>query len=316
MTRLLSLVRSSRRQTGSLPITLRVMGNWSGSNKENELHWSQDTADAVLYRDDGKWWLSRSMDTDDEWRQQELGDVPVDQAVKQADQILWTEFADYHEVRETAELRAGAKEAYAAWQADLQSEELEQDYFDKMDRLDINLAERGLERGEDIDEEIPLRDLSEFGIGERIRNALRDRNEDGMIRIPWPRDKNGPYAVEVKQPGHEPQYLSAAGIRDEGPLLNKITEAAQFERRGEANYFGHITSQHVDGNIAIVRESEALAYEQQRQSHEDMRTVLNLANEIEDRTPAEDEAIGRVTQSLDWASDHSLNWSQDLGRGR
>jgi hypothetical protein len=152
---------------------------------------------------------------------------------------------------------------------------------------------------------------------ERIQGALRDRNEDGMIRIPWPRpDKNGPYVVEVKQPGHEAQYLSTAGIRDEGPLLNKITEAAQFERRRDAKYFGHITSQYVDGNIGVVRESEALAYEQQRQSHEDMRTVLNLANEIEDRTPAEDEAIGRVTQSLDWASDHALNWSQDLGRGR
>jgi hypothetical protein len=57
---------------------------------------------------------------------------------------------------QTVALREEVREAYDAWQADLGDYELEREYFDKMDRLDINLAERGLERGEDIDEEIPL----------------------------------------------------------------------------------------------------------------------------------------------------------------
>jgi hypothetical protein len=72
------------------------------------------------------------------------------------------------------------------------------------------------------------------------------------------------------------------------------------------------------------------------QSYYDMQTVLNLANEIEDRAPHEQAAIDRMTealqqhpmfeqdrldqelpsQSLDWASDRSQNQSQNRGRGR
>jgi len=48
---------------------------------------------------------------------------------------------------QTVELRAEVKEAYAAWQGDVDNYELEEEYFDKLDRLDHNLSERGLERG-------------------------------------------------------------------------------------------------------------------------------------------------------------------------
>jgi hypothetical protein len=78
-------------------------------------------------------------------------------------------------------------------------------------------------------------------------------------------DKKGPYVVEVTQAGQEPQYLSAAGIHDDGPLLDKIAEAAEFDRKGDARYFAHITGQHVDGSIAVVRQSEAQARDLARQ---------------------------------------------------
>jgi hypothetical protein len=60
---------------------------------------------------------------------------------------------------QTVELRAEAKEAYAAWQADVDDYELEGEYFDKLDRLDHNLAERGLGRGDELDAELPLNEV-------------------------------------------------------------------------------------------------------------------------------------------------------------
>ena len=90
-----------------------------------------------------------------------------------------------------------------------------------------------------------------------------------MIRIPWRRDPKGPDVVEVTPPGGEPQYLSAAGIRDEGPMVDKITEAAQFESKGDAKYFAHLAGKHlehgqgeegvppVDSKIKVVTENAA-----------------------------------------------------------
>ena len=57
----------------------------------------------------------------------------------------------------TDALREEVMAAYEAWENDLQNTELENEYFFKMDKLDGYLAYRGLERGEDIYEEIPLR---------------------------------------------------------------------------------------------------------------------------------------------------------------
>jgi hypothetical protein len=76
---------------------------------------------------------------------------------------------------ESAELRAEVKEAYAAWQADLSNDELEQDYFDKLTDLDRNLTERGLERGENIDEELPLG--TSLGEGRNLDRPSFDRSE-------------------------------------------------------------------------------------------------------------------------------------------
>jgi hypothetical protein len=75
------------------------------------------------------------------------------------------------DIEATQELRAETQAAYDAWQQDLQSTELENDYFEKLTDLDRILAERGLERGESIDEEIPLRSLDQL-LGQSLDQSL------------------------------------------------------------------------------------------------------------------------------------------------
>jgi hypothetical protein len=150
-----------------------------------------------------------------------------------------------------------------------------------------HLAERKVER--------PV----EKSILDQLRGRI-DRNEDGMIWIPWFKDRNGPYVVQIiTAPGIEPQYLSAAGMHDQGPVIDKITEAAEFDRKGDAKYFAHILGQHIDGEIVILPESHAKWHNEVRQSRKDMQTVVNLASEIEDRSPEEQQALDRLTESLE-----------------
>jgi hypothetical protein len=169
--------------------------------------------------------------------------------------------------------------------------------------------------------DVPDRLVERFGPTQdvsrgRIRDVLRDRNEDGMIRFPWSRNEKGPYVVQISDK-EGVEYLSRAGMEEIlAPTFDTIEKAAIFPVKRDAQHFAEIAGHQFDGNIAVVTESEAQAHGQQRQSHEDMRTVINLANQIEDKTPTERQAIDRVTQSLDWASDRSLNRSQDRGRGR
>jgi hypothetical protein len=270
------------------------MGNWSGSNNENELHWSQDTADASLYRDDGKWWLSRSMDIDDEWRHQELGDMSIDEAVKQAEEILWTEFFDYHELAtQTVELRAEVNEAYVAWQADVQSEGLERDYFDKLDRLDHNLAERGLERGEDINEEIPLREQE----NPMSPSHGWDARDDGTA-YHWS-DNNGVDVWVTKE--HRNRWQMTYTLDHDSPTfhadLGKTRQVHTALDRAE-----------------LVIED---AHQQVDQTYQDMQTLVNLANEVDDRTPQEQAAIDRVTEVIqEHPLQRSLNRSIDRSLGR
>ena len=72
------------------------------------------------------------------------------------------------------------------------------------------------------------------------------------------------YVVEVTQPGHETKYLSANGINDEGPLLDNFSDAAQFQRKEDARHFANITKRHVDGNPAVVHQSDSVAYKQEQ----------------------------------------------------
>jgi Domain of unknown function (DUF3846) len=157
-------------------------------------------------------------------------------------------------------------------------------------------------------------------------------NEDGMIRIPWPRDRKGPYVIEVTEPGGEQRYLSAAGLHNDGPMVDALSEAATFERKGDAKHFAFLAHDHithhgehdfdVDTTITVVAERKAL--EQQRvvgcERYEeprihpviqgDLRNVVKLASEIEDRTPHEQASLDRLQQSLDQSLDNGPGWSR------
>jgi hypothetical protein len=303
------------------------MGNWSGSNEPDEYHWSQDEADAVVWKEDNRWKLGFSLDYQSPWVRRDLG--PLDspkQAIRQAEELIKLGYS--------TEEYLGHREAAR----------------------------------------------------EKIQSVLRNRNEDGMIRLPW-RDK-GPYVVQMSQDG-QTKYLSRAGMEDLGPGFDTIDQAATFENKRDAQHFAGIATRHFEGDIAVVRESEAKAqevkrlwyraaherggnawhresdveidgepsysrasiwqnkqtgkwemevkegygrpwegqfigepdsleealtraeevfqeFEERLRIHEDLRTVINLANEVEDRTVEEQASLERLQRSLERSPDRSL----------
>jgi hypothetical protein len=207
---------------------------------------------------------------------------------------------------ETVVLRAEVREALAAWEGDVDDYELERAYFDKMDRLDHNLAERGLERGEDIDEELPLREFQEQeqSTPDKIREAFSDHNEDGMIRFPWFKDRAE--TSESSSPNWTAKEVDGRTVyyRTQG-------EAVVWKDRGRwaMDYAVDPRSPTTHADLGRTRSVEnALnradltimsAQVQLHQSYEDVRTVVNLAREVEDITPTEQGAIDRLQEAID-----------------
>jgi hypothetical protein len=179
----------------------------------------------------------------------------------------------------TVALRAEVREALAAWQADINNYELELDYFDKMDRLDINLAERGLERGEDIDEELPLRDFH--------------TQEDRMSPSPkWE-------AAQSQDGGTEYHFidsnLDATVWKDHGHW--KVAFSLDAASPWIHADLGRTRS--VDKALNRAELTIMSAQVEVHQSYEDVRNVVNLAKEVEDRTPAEQASLDRLQESID-----------------
>jgi Domain of unknown function (DUF3846) len=97
----------------------------------------------------------------------------------------------------------------------------------------------------------------------RIRNTVRDRNEDGMIRLPW-RDK-GPYVVQRTDDGST-DYLSRAGMEDLGPAFDTIEAAAIFEIKNDARHFAAIADNQgiaEGGKLKVIPQREAVEQVQQ-----------------------------------------------------
>jgi hypothetical protein len=129
-------------------------------------------------------------------------------------------------------------------------------------------------------------------------------------RLPWSRSEEEPtwYVLEIDNPnGLGKLYMSRAGMEyDDAPVWDTLDKATTtFER--DAHGFAQMVQPPLPG-LRPVPLKEA-------QRREDLQNVVNLANEVEDRTPHEQASVERLQQSLDWASDRSLNWSQDRGRG-
>jgi hypothetical protein len=123
---------------------------------------------------------------------------------------------------QTVALREEVREAYQAWQADIHDVELSLDYFDKLDRLDHNLAERGLERGEHIDEELPARWLDqseheiEGGLSAEQIKAIFDERAAIMDLVEAIADDAAPERIEALVERYEEaaQVRRALGLTD------------------------------------------------------------------------------------------------------
>jgi hypothetical protein len=379
---------------------VRAMGNWSRSINEHgeyDYDWSQDEADAVVYQHEGKWKLSYSMGYDEEWKQQDLPNATSsDSAIKQANPILWTKFYQHVEdqreqpverdviAEQTVELRAEVKEAYAAWQADPADTGLEYDYFDKLDRLDINLAERDLQRGDDIDEELPLDRAGWDDLNARLRThglvaAYKrgelqarpdDRDElydllggqivrvtDSSISDDWGEARPEDLAELVRK--WEPSHILPSSNDEASVAKADLSDALERDGvttpdeervtggpdptlwyRGHGDAEGHhqwwgenaqATMWKEDGRWLMhftLDEGEAIhvdlgktrfvqrAYDRANrvldtaQSAEDVRNVVNLANEVEDRTAGEQASLARFQQSLDQSLGGGPGWSR------
>ena len=62
----------------------------------------------------------------------------------------------YGAAEQSEAMRTEVREAYDEWMRVTTNWENEREYFYRLDKLDDQLASRGLERGDDLDEEVPL----------------------------------------------------------------------------------------------------------------------------------------------------------------
>jgi hypothetical protein len=130
-------------------------------------------------------------------------------------------------------------------------------------------------------------------------------------RWPWSRSEEEPtwYVLEIDNPnGNGKLYMSREGMENEAvPIWDTLDKAAITNERSAQGFAQWFTPP--PPGLRPVPEHEA-------RHREDLQTVINLANVVEDRTLQEQTSLDRLQQSLDWASDRSQNWSQDRGRGR
>jgi hypothetical protein len=173
-----------------------VPPNWVEDNDRDDyrtVYYLVDSnVDAHAWKDDhGHWKVKFAIDAGAPYVSADLG------RAESANEALDRAHHEIELARQTVALRSDVREAYETWQADIHDVELSLDYFDKLDRLDHNPAERGLERGEYIDEELPLREL-----------------EDRMTpRWPWSRSEEKTYVLEIDNPnGNGKLYMSREGM--------------------------------------------------------------------------------------------------------
>jgi hypothetical protein len=139
---------------------------------------------------------------------------------------------------------------------------------------------------------------------DRIRGVIRERNEDGMFRIPWFKgssqtEHNASSNWERKSVEGKTVYYRTQGEavvwKDRG--LWKVDYAvdpqsptihAELGRTGSADQALHWA------DMTIMNARMEL-----HQSYEDVRNVVNLAKEVEDRTPQEQASIDRLQEAIE-----------------
>jgi hypothetical protein len=137
-----------------------------------------------------------------------------------------------------------------------------------------------------------------------VRDVLRDRNEDGMIRFPWVKDRLG----TEKRPSPDWEMKKVEGrtvyYRTQG-------EAAVWKDHGiwMMDYALDPQSPTIHADLGRTRSTDQAlhwadmtimnARVELHQSYKDVRTVVNLAKEVEDRTPQEQASLERLQEAIE-----------------
>jgi hypothetical protein len=139
---------------------------------------------------------------------------------------------------------------------------------------------------------------------DKIREAIRDRNEDGMIRIPWLKDRSK--SQESPSPNWTTEKVDGRTVyyRTQG-------EAVVWKEHGlwMMDYAVDPQSPTIHADLGRTRSTDLAlhwadmtimnARVEVHQSYEDVRNVVNLAKEVEDRTPQEQASLDRLQEAID-----------------
>jgi hypothetical protein len=144
----------------------------------------------------------------------------------------------------------------------------------------------------------------EVSRGDKIRDAFRDRNEDGMIRFPWLKDRSKSHV----SPSHN---WKAEKVDGRTVYYRTQGEGVVWKDHGSwmMDYALDPQSPTIHAELGRTRSVEKAlnradltimnAQVEVHQSYEDVRNVVNLAKEVEDRTPQEQASIDRLQEAID-----------------
>lgn len=110
-----------------------------------------------------------------------------------------------------------------------------------------------------------------------------------------PRHEEETYVLQINNPnGNGNLYMSRDGMEnDAAPIWDTLDKAAITNERS-AHGFAEWFKPPPPG-LRSVPEREARA-------RDDLQNVINLANEVDDRTPEEQASLDRLSQQIDWQS--------------
>ena len=314
------------------------MGNWSRSINEHgeyDYDWSQDEADAVVYQHEGKWKLSYSMGYDEEWQQQDLPNATSsDSAIKQADPILWTKFYDHIEKDQSVK-----QEPLNAWTSTPRGNGVE---YQRQVSTDVHAVTWQRSDGAWL---LHVNDGTQLGFREHVIVDEPDVEKalghaDALIANPHYRP---PQFLGLAGAEMDDQFeamkaartqelvdafknglLQIADADDLYDLLGGRIEAVSTHGSPSGPYLAH-RSMAPDPDCEVCEEVDVrpdnladlvagyereLAQKPIQIGTEDLRNIVDLANEIQNRTPAEQASLDRLKQSLDQTLGSGPGWSR------
>jgi hypothetical protein len=159
--------------------------------------------------------------------------------------------------------------------------------------------------------DVPDRLISRFApdpqisrVGDRIRDVLPERNEDGMIRIPWFKARSetekspSPNWTMEKVDGRTVYYRTqgeAVVWKDHGRWMMDYAVDPQSPTIHAELGRTRSTDQALHWADMTIMSARVEVH----QSYEDVRNVVNLAKEVEDRTPQEQASLDRLQEAID-----------------